>query len=242
MRFLYHKDSGNPYLELSGDSYRHIFKSRRHKKEQSLLLSNLKDTKLYEYSVSEISRNSASLTLINTITSQCHTQPYIHIIWAIVDSNAISKALPTLNELNVSKLSFFYADFSQRNTTLNLERLKNILIHSCEQCGRSTLLEFEIAVDLESVCEKYRNLCAFDLRKESLPISQGFEKYTNNGILPVIVVGPEGGFSTNERKTLEKYKIPDIRIPNSFILQSSSACIFAASALQIYSQSLKSHF
>lgn len=245
MRFLYDEHAGKNELALEGESYTHIFKSRRWQKEKNLILSNLVDGKLYEYKITALSRNKARLELVdsasewinaandendangvNTRTSDSQNAR-VHIIWAIVDSKVVEKTLPFLNELGVGKLSFFYADFSQKNIVLNVARLRKILIHSCEQCGRNELLEIEFLPNLQAVLQKYKNIIALDFPAPTLDcVLKAISPR------PSVLIGAEGGLSENERTLLQSFNTPRAQIKHVYTLRSESACIFAASVLR----------
>lgn len=231
MRFLYDECAGKNELALEGESYAHIFKSRRWQKEKNLILSNLTDGKLYEYKITALSRNKAHLELVDSIIEQTNgasesPNARVHIIWAIVDSKVVEKTLPFLNELGVGKLSFFYADFSQKNIVLNEARLRKILIHSCEQCGRNELLEIEFLPNLQAVLQKYKNIIALDFPAPTLDCV-----LKSMNARPSVLIGAEGGLSENERALLQSFDTPCAQIKHAYTLRSESACIFTASIL-----------
>ncbi len=231
MRFLYDVCAGKKELTLEGESYTHIFKSRRWQKEKNLILSNLVDGNLYEYKITALSRNKARLELVDFVCDLANdvdssSNARTHIIWAIVDSKVIEKTLPFLNELGVGKLSFFYADFSQKNIVLNEMRLRKILIHSCEQCGRNELLEIEFLPSLQAVLQKYQNIIALDFPAPPLD----YVLKTMN-VRPSVLIGAEGGLSENERALLQSSNTTRAQIKHTYTLRSESACIFTASIL-----------
>ena len=122
-----------------------------------------------------------------------------------------------LNEMGVGKISFIYCDFSQRNFKLKLDRLKTILINSNQQCGRSDLMEIEILSSSQKFFEKYPEFIALDFNGENIEC-----KNYNKPFL----IGPEGGFSENER---EYFK--EIVKLKSFILRSESAASSVAAKI-----------
>ncbi|WP_181882633.1 MULTISPECIES: RsmE family RNA methyltransferase [unclassified Helicobacter] len=242
---MYDECAGKNELALEGESYAYIFKSRRWQKEKNLILSNLTDGKLYEYKITALSRNKARLELVDSIIEQTNgasdgvnaiksansgasesPNARVHIIWAIVDSKVVEKTLPFLNELGIGKLSFFYADFSQKNIVLNEARLRKILVHSCEQCGRNELLEIEFLPNLQAVLQKYKNIIALDFPAPTLDCVL---KSINTR--PSVLIGAEGGLSENERALLQSFSTPCAQIKHAYTLRSESACIFTASIL-----------
>jgi 16S rRNA (uracil1498-N3)-methyltransferase len=66
MIFFYHQNSGEEFLKVEDELYRHIFKSRRASKEKTLNFRNLTDDILYTYEILEIGKKSASLKLLSS--------------------------------------------------------------------------------------------------------------------------------------------------------------------------------
>ncbi|RVZ33235.1 RsmE family RNA methyltransferase, partial [Helicobacter pylori] len=98
-----------------------------------------------------------------------------------------------------------------------------ILINSCEQCGRSALMELEAFSNTKEMLNAYPKASVLDFKGETLPTSMGFEKG--------VIIGPEGGFSEQERGYFKEREI--YRIPLNMVLKSESACVFVASIAQI---------
>ena len=62
----------------------------------------------------------------------------------------------------MSLLQLFYADFSQKNRKIDMQKAQRILQYSCMQCGRMKPLEVAIHKDLKSVCKAFPNAIAID--------------------------------------------------------------------------------
>ncbi|CAM2978097.1 16S rRNA (uracil(1498)-N(3))-methyltransferase [Helicobacter burdigaliensis] len=219
MQFIIHKNAGTSLLKIEGELYTHLFKARRTKQTSKLLVRNLEDFYLHTYTITEISKKSATLMLIDSTLTQPKNPPKTHLIWAIIDPKNIEKTLPFLNELNVKKISFFYAEYSQKNFKIDLERLNRILENSSIQCGRFIKLEIEIFKNLQEICEKYNDFGVLDFGGETLK---------QNISLPILI-GSEGGFSKKERELLKTRQI--FSATNCNILRSESAAIYTASLL-----------
>lgn len=223
MRFIYHQDAGNESIKIEGELYTHLYQSRRTKAEKNLSLRNLKDDNLYTYEHIEISRKYALIRLIEKIHSPNISKKNIHLIWAIIEVKNIEKTLPYLNQLGVRKISFFYAHRSQKNEKLNLDRLRKILIHSCEQCGRSDVMALEVMANTAEALKLYPNAVVFDfggkdIKETSIDLSQG------------IFIGTEGGFDDEERALLKNRSI--YSTSQGFTLKSECASLFLSSIAQ----------
>lgn len=218
MQFSYHPNAGKQLLEISGELYTHLYKSRRTKNTQILYFRNLEDENLYLYSQESVDRKQALLKLQEIQHKPILSRSEAHLILSIIDNKTLQKVLPFLNELGVKKLTLFYAEYSQRNEKIDLEKLKKILINSSQQCGRSNIIELEVLDSLSSVLALYPKIGVFDfggerLQKTSLPI----------------LIGAEGGLSPKEKEELKNF--PKYSTQENIILKSESACVYVASLL-----------
>lgn len=223
MRFIYHQDAGSENIKIEGELYKHLYQSRRTKTEKNLLLRNLKDDNIYTYEHIEISRKESLVRLVDKTYSPNFSKKKIHLIWAIIEVKNIEKTLPYLNQLGVAKISFFYAHRSQKNEKLNLDRAYKILIHSCEQCGRTDLMDLEVISNTLEAIRLYPNATVFDfggrnIQENSMELSEG------------IFIGPEGGFDDEEKKLLKNQSIYSIN--SDFVLKSECSALFLSSISQ----------
>ncbi|ADU85024.1 16S rRNA (uracil(1498)-N(3))-methyltransferase [Helicobacter pylori] len=226
MRFVYHPLAKEPTLKIEGESYTHLYRSRRIKIASVLDLRNLNDNFLYTYEHVEITKKHALLRLVGQRELEVMTSKKTHLILSVIEIKSIEKMLPFLNQLGVNKLSLFYADFSQRNEKIDsakLERFQKILINSCEQCGRSALMELEVFSNTKEMLKAYPKASVLDFNGKTLQTNFNAEKG--------VIIGPEGGFSEPEREQFREREI--YRIPLDMVLKSESACVFVASIAQV---------
>lgn len=220
MNFVYHQNAGQEILTIEGQSYTHIYQARRAKFETNLFVRNLRDEKLYIYTHSQISRNKSELRLYKAENKPVLPCKNIHLIWAIIDVKTIEKALVYLNQIGVGKISFFYANRSQKNERISMERLSKILIASCEQCGRSSLVEIEILNDMQAVLKNYPKACMFDFGGKNIYLH-------TPKLADGIIIGPEGGFDEREKMMFQKRDI--YSTPSNITLKSECAAILLVS-------------
>jgi 16S rRNA (uracil1498-N3)-methyltransferase len=212
MQYNYHEDAGANTLVLKDNTYKHLFKSRREDKSKNQFFRNLKDGYTYEYSVLSVDKKSASLSLVDSQKNPTKLTRNLHIGWAIIDPKSIEKTLPFLNELNVSKITFFYAKRSQKNYRIDIDRLNRILINSSMQCGRDSIIEIESLSSLGEYMSKYPDSYMLNF-SENKDIPSSLES---------IIIGPEGGFDDDEVK-LYQNKIIGLNSHN--ILKSETATL-----------------
>lgn len=211
MQFLYSKDASLDTINTSIEEFLHL-KARRLKVGDELNVRNLKDGLNYTYEISKFDRKNAVLSLKNS-SKVTDFVSNLTIAWSIVDIKIVEKTLPYLNEMGLKKLILVYSEFSQKNFKFDMQRCERILISSCEQCGRNSLLELEIYQDIQHMLEKYKNLARVDFDGENL------SKYKDNA--QILFIGPEGGFSQNDKSKITK----SYTLKSKFILRSQTAIV-----------------
>lgn len=215
MQFLYQIEAGKQELTLEDEAFHYVFNVRRKKADNNhLTLANMQDSTLYKYRILKVEKKKALLDLIDSNTIE-QTSKNTHIIQSIIDMNEFYKTLPYLNELFVEKITFFYSDFSQRNEKINIEKLNKILINSSMQCGRMRIMKLEILNNLQEVLDCNKDAIALDFNANQCNI----KSYNS------FIIGPEGGFSKNEKEVL---KDRSFGINNPLIMRSKTAAIFVA--------------
>jgi 16S rRNA (uracil1498-N3)-methyltransferase len=222
MQFVYHEQSGNSVLSIEDELYKYLIKVRRHNSQESIFFRNLKENNLYEYKIESISKKSALLNLVHQEVNAVENEQNIHLAWCVVDTKTIEKELPALNELGVKKISFVYGDYSQKNFKLNFEKYTKILINSCQQCGRSSLMEFEVFKSVDEFLNAYPKSFMFNFSQTLLDENLGIQ---------TIIIGCEGGFSKREIELFEASKI--VGVKSQLILRSETAVTVVASKLLV---------
>lgn len=211
MQFVYFPEPSTQ-ITLRGEEHKYLFKVRRLKKSDPVKIRTLKDDFLYIYRIDEINKKEAVLSLCEKIISPNRPHTFVHLAWCIVDPKNIEKTLPFLNETGVGKITFVYCDYSQKNFRLKPERIEKILINSCQQCGRSSLMQTEFLNSSSEFFSRYSDFYALDFDGEDIGCGLKPDK--------PFLIGPEGGFSEEERACFkEKLKF------RGFILRSETAAV-----------------
>jgi 16S rRNA (uracil1498-N3)-methyltransferase len=219
MQFIYHENSGDERVIIDGLLFTHIFGSRRHNKNNNLFFRNLREQILYEYQVLDISKKSATLELRAYTKKPILPKKTLHIGWCVIDPKSIDSVISTLNEIGVFKVTFIWCDKSQGNYKINKKRLENILIQSSQQCGRSSVMEIDTCLSLES----------FILNNKSSYLLDFSSKKIGDENIDTIVIGSEGGISFDENTLFANEKI--VGFDSDIILKSKSAIIALASKI-----------
>ncbi len=202
MQFFYHENAGMQNIEIDSKDSHYLFYVRRFKEGDILRVRNLNDTNLYFYR--HIKKNNFLLEKIesaniDSINFSCN------IILAIIDLKDIYDILPFLNALYVTNIHFFYADFSQKNRKIDMQKAQRIIQYSCMQSGRINAMNVYLYNNIESILNNFPKACYIDFNQ--LKTNNCFEKLShleqNECASCGIIIGPEGGFSVRERNILQ---------------------------------------
>ncbi len=159
----------------------------------------------YEYSLQEINRRELVFQYEGRKPNAANPHVPCFLIQAAGKMGKNEEIVRHGTALGVTDFLFFQADRSiGRIAFEKLARLRKIAIESCRQCGRSVLPTIEsrnenLQVSLRSVDRL--PVIAFSPDAQT-PFYQVRREDLSNGA--ALVVGPEGGFSPEEQKTLEK--------------------------------------
>ncbi|MDR1911802.1 MAG: 16S rRNA (uracil(1498)-N(3))-methyltransferase [Helicobacteraceae bacterium] len=216
MRFLFCENAGELNVILEGDAFLHI-KARRVRVGETIAMRNLRDDRLYFYSIVELKKTHATATLEGDEVKIVLCDRAIDLAWCVVDPKTIEKTLPFLNEIGARKLYLLWSEKSQRGFHLSLNRFNRILNASCEQCGRSRKMEVEI-MELAEFVTQNSNIASLDFNAPPIEPSAALDK--------ILIVGPEGGFGAKDYETLKNY--PRYSLSTPLVLRSETAIVLIA--------------
>lgn len=219
MQFTYDEFCGTDILEIKDDVYNYLIKARRHKIDDEIYFRNLKDNNIYLYKINNIDKKRAILNLISSEEKILLNERKLHLGWCVVDPKTVEKYIASLNEMGVDKITFIYADYSQKNFKINIEKLEKILINSSSQCGRSNIIKLEVSQNIEQFIKE--NEDAYFLDFSTICIDDKKDE------IKTIIIGCEGGFSKKER---EKFNIENVVGFNSNLILRSETAIVSAGA------------
>ena len=219
MQFTFHKNSGDETITIEAELHKYLFKVRRHSASDDIFFRNLKDKNIYRYKVENIDRRKTTLTLLDFEEKIIEPQQELHIGWCIIDPKSVEKYIASLNEIGVTKITFIYCDYSQKQYKHNIEKLEKILINSSGQCGRSSIIKLEVCDSLDKFLEQNQNSYMFNFSQDNIS--------DKKNEIDTIIIGCEGGFSSKEIEKFDSKKI--VGIDSNMILRSETAVLSVAS-------------
>jgi 16S rRNA (uracil1498-N3)-methyltransferase len=221
MQFFYHENAGQNKLIVDAELHKYIFKVRRHSTDEQLYFRNLEDKNIYVYEVESISRRDTSLVLKDSFEKIIGPNRSLHVGWCLVDPKTVEKQISSYNELGISKITFIYCKYSQKQFKINFEKINKILQNSSSQCGRSSIIELDTCNSLEEFLRSYPQSYMFNFSQNHI------SNYKDK--IETIVLGCECGFSEDEIGLFDDKRI--VGINSNLILRSETALGLIASTI-----------
>ncbi len=172
--------------------------------------------------IAEAGRKQVSLRLISRLRER-ETVPDLWLLFAPIKRGRIDWLVEKATELGVSRL---VPVITQRTIVdrLNLDRLRAHMVEAAEQCDRTALPQLSEPQKLGAVLAGWPDDRALYFADES-----GGERFTAKPGPAALLIGPEGGFTDEERAAIRA--VPQAR-PISLgprILRSDTAALAAIS-------------
>ncbi|MDC0060283.1 16S rRNA (uracil(1498)-N(3))-methyltransferase [Pelagibacteraceae bacterium] len=184
--------------------------------------------------VISISKDKTALKIEKKIR-ELETQPDIWLIFAPIKLFRLNIIIQKAVELGVSKFVPCKTEFSNFDK-LNYKNLELNAIEAAQQCERLDIPKIEKIINLDTLIKEFpddRALVFCDESDTNLPsIYDELRLNLNNYSRWSVIIGPEGGFSNEERELIKKQKNVLRVTLGSRILRSDTATISSLFCIQ----------
>ena len=184
--------------------------------------------------VISISKDKTALKIEKKIR-EFETQPDIWLIFAPIKIFRLNIIIQKAVELGVSKLIPCKTEFSNFDK-LNYKNLELNAIEAAQQCERLDVPKIEKIINLDMIIKELpddRAIVFCDELNTNLPsIYDELRSNLNNYSKWSVIIGPEGGFSNEERELIKKQKNVLRVTLGSRILRSDTAAISSLFCIQ----------
>ena len=184
--------------------------------------------------VISISKDKTALKIEKKIR-EFETQPDIWLIFAPIKIFRLNIIIQKAVELGVSKFIPCKTEFSNFDK-LNYKNLELNAIEAAQQCDRLDIPKIEKIINLSTVIKELpddRAIVFCDESDINLPsIYDELRSNLNNYLKWSVIIGPEGGFSSEERELIKKQKNVLRVTLGSRILRSDTAAISSLFCIQ----------
>ena len=184
--------------------------------------------------VMSVSKDKTALKIEKKIR-EFETQPDIWLIFAPIKLFRLNIIIQKAVELGVSKFIPCKTEFSDFDK-LNYKNLEMNAIEAAQQCDRLDVPKIEKIINLNTLIKELpddRAIVFCDESDINLPsIYDELRSNLNNYLKWSVIIGPEGGFSSEERELIKKQKNVLRVTLGSRILRSDTAAISSLFCIQ----------
>ena len=228
-------------VKLENKQVHYLINVMRKKIDDSILVFNGVNGEFLA-KISEIYNNTIIIDIIKK-TRDVQIDNDIWLLFAPVKKSPTEYIVQKATELGVSKI---IPVITERTITknLNLKRMQDIAIESSEQCERITIPEVCAINKLKDLIPNWDNdriifFCDETIRNNDA-VKIDFQNLSTKSF-GAILVGPEGGFSTNETNYLREKKFIRPIDLGPRILRSDTAVIAALSLWHYLNGDIKNY-
>lgn len=219
---IYHKTKLSENIVLKDDLFHYVANVMRMKIGFTLHLFNENDGE-YAYTIENTTRKEAVLKQEKKI-AEPFSLPPLRLAFAPIRKNRLSFLIEKATELGVTELIPVITDHTQHRD-FKIDRLNAIAVEATEQCERFIPPYIHEPISFKEFIKENNDFIYLDERRDTNIPNLTELKIEKNAL---VFVGPEGGFSKEEFKQMEK-GIPVTL--GKLILRTETAALKALSIL-----------
>lgn len=158
--------------------------------------------------------------------------PQITLIQGLIKLDKFELVLQKACELGVSKivpLSSFRVNLKKDIIELKRERLQKIILESCKQCKRESLVKLAKVIDIKE-CKQYKSELNFVAYEADFYKGNNLINFLEKGKSVTIIIGCEGGFKEEEIVELNKAGYVNVGLGKR-ILRAETAGLYSLSVI-----------
>jgi 16S rRNA (uracil1498-N3)-methyltransferase len=178
--------------------------------------------------VCDADRNALRVTIIEKRKATNPPRFSVTLCQSIVKKDNCEWIAEKATELGVEIISFIVSDRSEKKG-INLDRMHSIVREASEQCGRGTVPTVLGPTTLSDALMKASHPIVFDVSHVNISPAL-FKTYATKKDL-TFFIGPEGGWSDNDREIFAKAQAQVVSLPGNVLRAETAAISVLALAL-----------
>lgn len=192
----------------------------RFKAGQQVVLFDGNTDRLYK--LTELTDQEAHLELVTEMKRKLPARD-VYLLWSLLKKDKNDWVLQKATELGASHFLPLLADRSEK-TSFNLDRAQKIVVEAAEQCGRSDIPNVREPMHVATAVEELKDRVQLYICEQA-----GEDNLNSQGDLGVLI-GPEGGWSDDEKALFKEQDIKHLNL-HDFTLRAETAAIAATTKL-----------
>lgn len=224
-------------VKLSDDEFHHMVNVMRTRVGDKVELF-CGDNYNYIAEVVEIQKKYALLNILQKEENLCEPTIKLDVYQALAKGDKLSLITQKITELGATSLYVFDSQFCDvKANTGKLDRLELISSSASKQCGRSSVVKVNGVITIKDVCNNIKNYDKFFVFYEAEE-RDNFKNHllnlvNSNAKNIAIVIGPEGGFSSQEIELLKQNGAQIVGLGKRILRTETASIIGCALIMQM---------
>ncbi|WP_411705731.1 16S rRNA (uracil(1498)-N(3))-methyltransferase [Edaphovirga cremea] len=220
-------------IALSEDAANHVGRVLRMNQGQLIQLFD-GSNQVFDAEIVRVDKKSVLVKLAEGVEQNLESPLDLHLGQVISRGEKMEFTIQKSIELGVSIITPLFSErcgvkLDGERLTKKLQQWQKIAIAACEQCGRNKIPEVRDAMSLEAWCAEQDDSLKLNLHPRA-------QQSINTLPLPVnkvrLLIGPEGGLSSDEIAMTSGYGFTDILL-GPRVLRTETTALTAITALQV---------
>lgn len=210
---FYHADLTQPVVTLSSVESEHCCRALRHRNGDQVRLTDGQGTTAVATILVD-SAKACMLEIVDLKKDDDNRSRRLHLVIAPTKNmDRMEWLVEKCVEIGVGAITFILCDNSER-PRVNMERLQRIAVSALKQSQTSwlppmQLITFQAFMDSQKATDAHKFIAWCD-HQNTRQLAD--EPLQNNAI--ILLIGPEGDFSSEEIQTARKYGYQDVKLGN----------------------------
>lgn len=219
-------------IKLKNEIAKRINKVLRMKKGENIELFDGSNF-VFTGKISRIEKKTITVKIKKSKKKNKESKLFLHLGQILPKKNKMDLIIQKSVEIGINAITPIYSKNFDSKIDFNkkikiYQRWKNIIISSCEQCGRNKIPLLRPIMSLEEWCSENDNSLKINFNQKHNSNIYSLPKLTKNIRL---LIGPEYGILPNEEDIIKKYRFKKISL-GPRILRTETAAITSISILQ----------
>lgn len=236
--FVFRDFKHNDIIEISGEDAHHIIKVLRHKIGDKIEISNGQDLESTVVIENIDYKGLKVVSRVIKIRKREDIKPKITLFQGMPKGNKIDFILQKNTEIGVTAFIPIFTErtivqLSEKKAKKRLSRWRKIVIEASKQCRRIDIPMVHFPINFAKAVDSFND---FDLvlmpweEEKNVTLKQVLRNFEGPKEKIAVLIGPEGGFSSNEVDLAMQYDAIPVTL-GSRILRTETAGIVVSSLL-----------
>ena len=239
--FVEDNQINNEKIIIKDDDYNHIVNVLRMKKGDSILVTNKDSKETFNCEIEEINSNEVICNILNKVNKKVELDVNIDIFQGLPKADKMEYIIQKCVELGVHKIvpvNMKYCIAKIKDEDKKNLRWNKISEVASKQSKRDIIPKIEKSISISTLCSEIKNydLAIVAYENEDNITLKDVLKVNSNIKNIAVIVGPEGGISTDEIEKLKENGAKIVSLGNR-ILRTETAPI-AILSMMVYEYDL----